>query len=1483
MNTKVARSDARLPSSYDEETQAAMSEDAVTRDPDRYPVPAKSDKRRISPTIVSQFVRLDQCRRYLRLSLHEREAGSGFMGAYGVAPQEILPLLTRAGAEFEARVEECASCAFPTRNLALGRSEAAREHDNDDVIAAARDLATGQVAVLFQPRLRVPLDGWDMTGDADIVRLERGGAGDLRVLIADMKATTTAKVEHRLQVAFYREMVERLLTTSGVEFREVSTGILYRGAPDLEEPVDPKDAARFEAERDAAARLFGVECAQLELTPDPDAYRDAVRGLVTGPESVANEVCGTPFAEIPWHLTYKCDGCLYNEFCMKWAAEHDDLSLLPHLGEHEKTGLRRAGVATTKDLAAVLQPAADPISGQPDLFKLEPSLGQEAVARRLARTWPVGPRLEELVHRARRYRSWQGDACDSLPLIPSKGYGSLPYTDADHNPNLVRVFIDAQHDYLNDRLYLIGSLVVGNEGGRPDSDRRRTIVRLTDGPPDAGREQGLLLRWVDDTIRAIAEIAAPDQNGELNAPIHLIFYNGFEQKLLLQALSRHARDILAATPLYDFITQVAAFDSPVATFLDQEIRALKNYPIVCQSLQAVASTARPNGAWFEWNAGEPFRDIFRERLFDSLGRFEDQPGDSNTRRPWSTRRARFNSQIPLEYAYAAWGMLPDAPPQGRDPYEPYRRASAPLLISFQGRRLEALEHVANDFPGNRDTTKSTFTIPDLSRFNGMAQGLAEALQEFVTIERHVELAAWKAARLPAPEQRVLSGDTLLVRYLDEDQLPGVAETNRENVSRAALYQEQRERFKLANPDAARVTLPKEERALSRPIPLEDPSRLRIDVAHCGVSLDDALALSTLKEGNRFVLAPRWMQDERLPVADRVDLTPTPKALLYRMRCDLAGIEVIRDHDGRAVAAWLIARAAPSMQSDNPAGYLFGSHDESLIDGKEYTVDSDPNDIYGFWGAKVVQGLLGGARNTLLERVRDGSDGTVAWPQDARDGQARFMAGLLAMQQAGAAKSFEASKVEFIGDQGDVPLLLIQGPPGTGKSFTTAYAILARMQGAMAAGVPFRVLVGTKTHAATDVLTASILNAQAALVDMQRAEPGIFAEHFDRRLLEIPLYRLQPREPVADGVRIVFAKGRRPKEQARALDIFAGADYAIVASTPGGVYAAADDAKTGLFDHEIFELLVLDEASQLSLPESIMAALLVKRDAQIVIVGDHRQMAPIVKHDWENETRRTFQDYAVYRSLFDTVRHCRPHMIQFEESFRLDQDMAEFLRISIYARDDLAFHSKREGRLKVVGHDDPFVRAALDPHHPLVVIVHDEAESQFRNDFERDLTAPLLAALHNAGYRVRDGFGLVVPHRAQRANLQEVVRRTLPGAEDADDVSRAVDTVERFQGGERDAIIVSATESDPAYLLAAGKFLYDPRRLTVAISRAKDKMILVASRSVFDLFSPDEETFANAQLWKDLLHRTCTVPLWDGEIDGRQVAVWGNPPLTRVAG
>jgi superfamily I DNA and/or RNA helicase len=134
----------------------------------------------------------------------------------------------------------------------------------------------------------------------------------------------------------------------------------------------------------------------------------------------------------------------------------------------------------------------------------------------------------------------------------------------------------------------------------------------------------------------------------------------------------------------------------------------------------------------------------------------------------------------------------------------------------------------------------------------------------------------------------------------------------------------------------------------------------------------------------------------------------------------------------------------------------------------------------------------------------------------------------------------------------------------------------------------------------------------------------------------------------------------------------------------------------------------------------------------------------------------------------------------------------------------------------------------------------------------------------------------VPHRAQRAALrQSFPQLCVLDAMSGLPVRLAIDTVERFQGGERTVIVVSATESDRAYLLASCEFLLDPRRLTVALSRAKRKMILVAARSIFSLFSLDEEVFNNSLLWKNLLLRTCSTLLWKGERAGKRVDVWGG--------
>src|SRR5262249_25273633 len=149
-------------------------------------------------------------------------------------------------------------------------------------------------------------------------------------------------------------------------------------------------------------------------------------------------------------------GCLYNEYCLKWSAEREDLSLLPYMSGVEKEALRRYGVGSIEDLAQLKELRPD--------GKLAAAAGQEAVVRRLAATWPVGPRLDEMIHRARSFRRHvRKDGTSALSYIPGKGTSTLPVCTPERNPNLVRVYIEAQHDYLHDRIYLLGALIVAGK------------------------------------------------------------------------------------------------------------------------------------------------------------------------------------------------------------------------------------------------------------------------------------------------------------------------------------------------------------------------------------------------------------------------------------------------------------------------------------------------------------------------------------------------------------------------------------------------------------------------------------------------------------------------------------------------------------------------------------------------------------------------------------------------------------------------------------------------------------------------------------------------------------------------------------------------------------------------------------------------------------------------------------------------------------
>ncbi len=479
---------------------------------------------RIAPTDLATYVRLDQCERYLRLQLYTRNSGDGFLKEYDVAPQSLPSLLTGSGATFENDIVEQLRGQMPVRNCSSASKEnGSRSPDNSLICQTLRGLAAGDRIALVQPRVVSTVGDWAMRGDIDLLLLDRDDAGIARVLVIDMKSSVTSSVEHRLQVACYMVMLRELFIQRGIAVAAIDIGIVYRGADD---PIrlSPEERLVEAQRRTAAADRLGISGACLDLVADPTPYLDVVDDLALARNSTAWRAIKRPFDQTSFELTSACDGCLYNEFCLKRTRELDDLSLLPNITVAAKRALHAVGITKTIELAKLEEPASRTIAGVTRKI-MAPVAGKESVCQALSANRAIGGRLEELVSRARRYQSSLGERFVVGNDITGAGYGSLPFSDVEHDPNLVRIYLDVQRDYLHDRLYLVSALIQGCTDGEPTESQRHVVLELSErAPVSAEIERDLLLAFYRRRLQGRRRCSGSEcrRRAENPAPSHLL-------------------------------------------------------------------------------------------------------------------------------------------------------------------------------------------------------------------------------------------------------------------------------------------------------------------------------------------------------------------------------------------------------------------------------------------------------------------------------------------------------------------------------------------------------------------------------------------------------------------------------------------------------------------------------------------------------------------------------------------------------------------------------------------------------------------------------------------------------------------------------------------------------------------------------------------------------------------------------------------------
>jgi hypothetical protein len=198
-------------------------------------------------------------------------------------------------------------------------------------------------------------------------------------------------------------MVE-LLRSHNLPVAKIEFGVLYQGPQNLDE-VAPKDQQVLREHRAAAQNQWGLDSYYFELCDDIPTYLSSLDKLSFNSNSQTRAIADKDFEALAFHLSSKCDACIFSEFCLRSAAQSQDLSLLPYLTQVEKSALHKQGIRDVSQLAALKTPRqTPPVAGDPHAWnEIETVAAHQAHTAALAGNRQVGHRLDELIHRAHAF------------------------------------------------------------------------------------------------------------------------------------------------------------------------------------------------------------------------------------------------------------------------------------------------------------------------------------------------------------------------------------------------------------------------------------------------------------------------------------------------------------------------------------------------------------------------------------------------------------------------------------------------------------------------------------------------------------------------------------------------------------------------------------------------------------------------------------------------------------------------------------------------------------------------------------------------------------------------------------------------------------------------------------------------------------------------------------------------------------------------
>jgi DNA replication ATP-dependent helicase Dna2 len=211
------------------------------------------------------------------------------------------------------------------------------------------------------------------------------------------------------------------------------------------------------------------------------------------------------------------------------------------------------------------------------------------------------------------------------------------------------------------------------------------------------------------------------------------------------------------------------------------------------------------------------------------------------------------------------------------------------------------------------------------------------------------------------------------------------------------------------------------------------------------------------------------------------------------------------------------------------------------------------------------------------------------------------------------------------------------------------------------------------------------------------------------------------------------------------------------------------------------------------------------------------------------------------------------------TYRMNAAIAEFPSRHFYDS-RLAPSEQSAARRFPAAAGGPF-DALWDPARPAVLALIGHAGHRTRCRPEARLAADLIEDYLGRLRLPPEELAVVTPYRAQIREIRNLLKgKGTPAAGAADAGLPLIDSVERMQGQEREAMIVSLVCSEPEYAARGAAFFFSPNRLNVALTRARTKLIVLASPLLFEALPADLAGLRGASLFARLFRELPKVDL-----------------------